>query len=88
MIVVRFELHSAITGAVTELARMHICNVGGTMQRRNYEIHVLRGRSKAALDQNVIQRQGTVTNWPSEQAHVWNLVAEALRGMGYGRKQA
>ena len=35
MIIVRVELHSARTGEVTELARMHISNIGGTNTLRD-----------------------------------------------------
>ena len=84
MIIVRVELHSAITGKVTELARAHICNVGGTNERRDYDVRTLRGRDKAALDRNVPQRRAQVIGHPSLREHVWNLVAKALTGMGYG----
>ena len=36
MIVVRVELHSAITGQVSELARMNIANIGGTQTKGDY----------------------------------------------------
>jgi hypothetical protein len=92
MIVVRVELWSAVTGIKTELARMEICNDSGTSARRNYITRVLRGRSTEALDQRRVQREGraeregAVEDWPSEQVHIWNLVAAALAGMGYGRR--
>ena len=87
MIVVRVELHSARDHSVTELARMHICNdETGNLKLRNYEVRTLKGRSKAALDANRLQRQASVKNWPSISVHVWNLVQAALTNMGYGRK--
>lgn len=86
MIVVRVELWSVITGEVTELARMHICNVGGDQRLRNYEVTSFTGRSRAQLDRRQVQRQGRVDQWPSQQLHVWNLVAAALRSMSYGVK--
>lgn len=85
MIVVRVELHSAITGAVTELARAHICNAGDSGKLRDYFVRTLRGRSKAALDRGDVQRRGKVEQHPSEAVHVWHLVAKALAAMGYGR---
>lgn len=86
MIVVRVELHSAITGKATELARMVICNTGtGTARLGDYIVRSLRGRSTADLDKDTTQRQGEVKAWPRLDKHVWNLVAEALRTMGYGR---
>lgn len=89
MIVVRVELHSAITGQVTELARAIIANDGtGTPELRHYQVMTLRGRSREALDRIVAQRTGRVRDWPSERLHVWNLVAEALKALGYGRQSA
>lgn len=39
MIVVRIELHSEITGKVSELGRLHISNDGeGTDERGNYDV--------------------------------------------------
>lgn len=86
MIVVRVELHSAITGKVSELARMHICNVGGTATKGDYHCETLRGRSKADLDKRVQQRVGNVMNYPRLAIHVWHLVARSLVAMGYAGK--
>lgn len=86
MIIVRVELKSAITGKTTELARAHICNIGGTDQRGDYEATTLRGRSTAQLDQRIAQRKGKVLGHARLQLHVWHLVAKALAGMGYGVK--
>lgn len=87
MIVVRVELWSARTGDVTELARMHIANIGGTDTIRNYAAATLRGRSAADLDRNVVQRKCQVLGHASLSQHVWNLVAKALSGMGYGGRK-
>src|SRR3569832_410524 len=56
MIVVRVELHSAVTRKITELARLHICNEGGTDTLRDYGIYVARGRDKEALDRSAASR--------------------------------
>lgn len=89
MIVVRVELLSARTGKVFELARLHIFNKGGgSAERADYGARTLRGRSRQQLDRNVLQRTGSVAGWPKRQLHVWNLVAAALRSMGYGRDGA
>lgn len=85
MIVIRVELHSAATGKVTELARAHICNVGGDARRGDYDCLTLRGRSKELLDRGTAQRRGSVKGYPRQAIHVWNLVAEALIAMRYGR---
>lgn len=87
MIVVRVELHSAITGQVTELARMHISNEGGTATKGDYGVETLRGRDKAALDKRRVQRSGKVTNYPRLSIHVWHLVARALIATGYAGKE-
>lgn len=87
MIVVRVELHSARGRGVTELARMEICNdETGSAERRNYMARTLRGRSTEQLDRRVVQRHGTLKDWPSEALHVWNLVAVLLSRMGYGAR--
>jgi len=83
MIVVRVELHSAITGQITELARMYISNIGGTRNNGNYDVRVLRGRDRDALNQNRVQRTGKVQNYPRLKLHVWNLVIRALTAAGY-----
>lgn len=84
MIVVRVELHSAVTGRVTELARLLIDNIGGTPARRDYRVRSLRGRSKASLDRRNVQREARVLGHPSPREHVWNLIAKALAAAGYG----
>jgi hypothetical protein len=84
MIIVRVELHSAITGKKTEIARMLIDNIGGTRNRGHYRCRSLRGRSAMALDQREVQRAGEVTDYPRLDLHVWNLVARALGSLGYG----
>lgn len=85
MIVVRVELWSAVTGRKTELARMEICNDGTSAgARRNYNARTLRGRSTEALNRRHTQRSTTMTDWPSEAVHVWNMVSALLTKMGYG----
>ena len=83
MIVVRVELHSAITGKLTELARMRICNIGGTKTRGDYSVEVLRGRDKETLDAGTVLKAAEVLNHPRLSQHVWNLVAKALASAGY-----
>jgi hypothetical protein len=86
MIVVRVELHSAVTGRVTELARAHISNVGGDAHKGNYEIRTLRGRDRAALDRRVVQRTGKVFGHARQALHVWHLIARALIAVGYAQQ--
>jgi len=42
------------------------------------------GRSTAALNRRITQRETRVTRWPSERLHIWNLVATCLGRMSYG----
>jgi hypothetical protein len=90
MIVVRVELHSAITRQVTELARMKICNVGGSQTLGDYSVETLRGRSREQLDRGQVQRRAFVKRYPRLALHVWHLVARALVASGYAgaREQA
>lgn len=83
MIVVRVELHSAITREVTEIARMHISNIGGTEQHGDYIGLVYRGRDKKALDQKVVNKSSHVLGYSRLNLHVWNLVARMLNKMEY-----
>lgn len=89
MIVVKVELWSAITGKVTELARMTIANEGGTQTLGDYGVATMRGRDAEALYQSMIgrthTRTGTVKRHPRLKEHVWNLVAKALASMNYGK---
>lgn len=83
MIVVRFELHSANTGRVTELARMIICNIGGTRNSGDYSVEIMRGRSREALDKRIVHKRAKVLGHPRLSQHVWHLVAKALKASGY-----
>lgn len=47
MLVVKVELHSAVTGEITEIARSVIYNTGeGTVTRGDYKTFSLRGRDE------------------------------------------
>lgn len=89
MLVIRVELWSAITGVKTEIARMDICNVGGTKTRGDYECRTIHGRDKEKLDHSHRNgrhtRKGEVKDHPRLASHVWNLVAKALNNMEYGK---
>jgi hypothetical protein len=85
MIIVRVELHSAVTGQITELARMHIANSGaGTLERADYTGETFVGRDARALDRRVVSHTGTAFRWPRRRKHVWCLVHRMLSNMGYG----
>lgn len=86
MIVVKVELHSAITGEITEIAMMEIANIGGSNTIGNYDCCTLRGRSAQAFTQRQVQRKAKVLGHPRLSQHVWNLVAKSLKAMGYGAR--
>lgn len=94
MIVVRVELHSAITGDVTELARAVIDNIGGTATRGDYRARTIKGRNREALQAGMVAvllgklspvREGKVEGHARLNLHVWHLVSKALNSMGYGQ---
>lgn len=95
MIVVKVELWSAVNGQKTELARMVIDNIGGTENTGDYRCRTLRGRSEQALGKAMlyiaarssVTREGKVLGHARLREHVWNLVAKALSGMGYGAQK-
>lgn len=91
MIIVKVELWSAIDGRKQELARMIIDNIGGDERKGDYRTRTLIGRSAESLDRAMnarppkAQREGRVLGHARLSLHVWNLVAKALAGMGYGK---
>lgn len=77
MIVVKVELHSAITGEVTEIGRMQIINDGTSDRPRtkgNYKVRRMRRGTE-----QTIQAEGTVLNHPRLSAPVWDLVVKAIK---------
>lgn len=83
MIIVRVELHSEVTGEVTEIARMHVYNAGRTKTHNKYEGKTFWGKTKEDLDEQIKIRAGVVRNYRGPTLHVWHLVTEMLRNMGY-----
>lgn len=95
MLVVRVELHSAVTGNVTEIGRMVIANVGGTQQVRDYKVH---GADGALIDLTDVPitmetlkkphfgqpvRTGSIEGHKRLKLPVWSLVAKCLNKLGY-----
>jgi len=91
MIVVKIELHSAITGRVSEIGRMLICNDGaGSADRGDYSVQVLRRKDRPggiseyvtgiAAGSEPVTRTAEVKNYPRQSYNVWRLVLRALRG--------
>lgn len=92
MLVVKVELHSAITGRVTEIARMMIHNIGGGSRTvGHYGVEIYRGRDAATLGKAMRTRKvfkaGAVMDHPRQAEHVWNLVRKALSATGYDKPQ-
>ena len=90
MIVVKVELHSAITGEVTEIGRTYIHNKGGTTTRGEYAVNVCKKGSKRKPiemfpDAKVpytaprAQRTGEVLDYPRRSHNIWRLISRALR---------
>lgn len=82
MIVVKIELHSAVTGVVSELGRMLISNDGTSRdpKRGHYDVRLMRRGSPT-----VVQRQARVEKYPRAAFSVWVLVARALKNVGIER---
>lgn len=77
MLVVKVELHSAITGEVSEIGRMRIINDGTAPDRRgNYNIELMRRGAN-----HRVQRSGRVFDHPRLTQSVWQLVAKALESV-------
>jgi hypothetical protein len=89
MLVIRVELHSAVTGKITEIARMLLWNDGtGDLNTGNYQGKAVQGSTKGPMDPAVIYkrkalRTGEVKDYPRLNLHVWNLVVRMLNNMQY-----
>jgi hypothetical protein len=77
MLVVKIELHNANTGEISEIGRMTIANVGGTVGRGDYEVRL--APDSFCGDPS---RSGSVKNYPRIGSPVWLLVARALAAVG------
>jgi hypothetical protein len=85
MLVVTINLHSAITGEVSELGRMIIANDGsGDSEVGNYDVRLAR---KGVTDNRKIYhtplREGRVLRHFRGKQPVWNLVKKALDSLGF-----
>jgi hypothetical protein len=98
MIVVKIELHSAITREVTQLGQMVIANTGkGTRSRGNYTVKQARKDrlivqslpdGSLAYDEKAYlnpQRSGEVLDHARLAKPVWNLVFKALKALGHDK---
>ncbi|KQX19367.1 MULTISPECIES: hypothetical protein [unclassified Sphingomonas] len=84
MIIVSVQLLSARDGSTQELARAYISNEGGDATLGDYGVEILRGRSSEDFARRTVLKRGKVLRHPRQREHVWNLVAKALSGLGYG----
>ena len=84
MLVVKIELWSARDRSQKEVGRMYIANVGGTMDRGDYNVAVCRRGTTAIpspIDPNGPNptRNGQVKNYPRLAYNVWRLITRALK---------
>jgi hypothetical protein len=83
MLTVKIELNSAITGLTTEIGRLYIWNEGGTRDRGDYHVAVLKkdklDSKNCKLDSPDVCRHGSVTNYPRLSYNVWRLITRALK---------
>lgn len=82
MLVVKIELHSAITGRATLLGSMIIANTGTSSDPKRGDYAVSVGRKSDACDLRRVHaaplRTGEVRGYPRLSYNVWRLVLRAL----------
>lgn len=84
MLVIKVELHSAITGQTSEIANMVIANNGkGSHSSGDYWGRVYK-KGTNYYNKPVVIKDGEVKNYPRLDKPVWNLVQLMLTNMGYG----
>lgn len=87
MIVVKIELHSAITHEQSNLGTLVIDNIGGTKTKGNYRCRMYRKSDKniyrQVLDGAKPIRECEIHNHPRLSNPVQSLVLKALKEMGY-----
>lgn len=80
MLLVKIELHSAITGQISDLGSMIIANDNtGDPEYGNYDVRMARPQQHlvAAIWRNP-ERKGRVENYPRLELPVWELVRRSL----------
>lgn len=88
MLVVTVELHGAVSGTVTQVGRMIICN-DGTVEdprRGNYDVYLLR-KNRQQISRQAVERasrKGRVENHPRLSQPVWRLISKALKSVKMG----
>lgn len=77
MIVIKMELHSAVTSKITEIGRAYIFNdATGTAARGNYNAMICKKTNLSTSGQPL--RRGRVENYPRKSYNVWRLAIRAL----------
>lgn len=81
MLVVKIELHSAITGEISEIGKMIIANTGGTRECGDYRVAVSHKNDLNDLKKIWTEpcREGEVKSYPRLSYNVWRLVSRAIR---------
>ncbi|WP_066546807.1 hypothetical protein [Sphingomonas sp. CCH15-F11] len=89
MIVVPIQLYSAVTGEVENLGTIVIDNIGGTRARGDYRVRAYaKGAAEAGFLHMVSRarpiREGRVFGHRRQAEPVGNLIAKAMKELGYG----
>lgn len=86
MLVVTIELHSAVTGKITQLGKAIISNVGGTVASGDYAARFGRKHQQMLPDIHANPcRSSEVKSFPRRRLNAWHLLARALNAAGYGK---
>jgi hypothetical protein len=83
--IIRVELHSAITGQITEIEPARIANIGRSETLGNYATEMLRSPCAEDLNKGMVQRSSFSEKHPRKARHIWHLVAKALKAIGVWR---
>ena len=84
MIVVSIDLHSAVSGEKSNLGTVIIDNIGGSKSRGNYRVRAYRkGHDPYKDPRKGVIRDGRVYDHARLREPVGNLVAKALKELGY-----
>jgi hypothetical protein len=80
MIVIKVELHSAVTGRITQLGKMIIANDGKSYDPNigSYDGVVLR-----KPDFKIVTRMGRIESHKKHAETIWHLIGKMLSNMGY-----
>jgi len=72
VLVIKIELHSAVTGEISTIATGKIVNIGaGTATQGSYRVDLRDARGRP-------WKAGTVTGFPRKRLLAWDLLARAL----------